>query len=97
MTIGDLKYQFEELSIDVDGATFGSFDGAAFLIPDRSGFFVSRPLWLRDVNGIQTAVYSAGSPLAVELFRAIEAAIYASPHAREAWAAHCESERADAA
>jgi hypothetical protein len=98
MTIGDLEYRFDDLSIDVDGGAFGHFDGAAFLIPDRGGgFFVAAPMWLRDVNDVQVAIYRGGSPLAVELFRAIEAAIDASTRARDAWAAHCESERADAA
>jgi hypothetical protein len=90
-----MEYAFEDLSIDVDGAQVGYFSGTAYLVADRAGFWVSNIC----LTGPQGVVWLGvdGSPLMVELFRAIEAAIDSSTHARDAWAAHCESERADAA
>jgi hypothetical protein len=89
-----VNYDFEDLSIDVDGAQVGYFSGVAELVPDRGGFWVS---YICLTSPHRHHLTRAGSSLGVELFRAIEAALYASPHARDAWAAHCESERADAA
>jgi hypothetical protein len=92
----EMEYRFEDLSIDVDGAQVGYFTGSAYFEPDRGGlFFVQNDICMARPE--IAWISRKGSPLQVELFRAIEAALYASPHARDAWAAHCENDRADAA
>jgi hypothetical protein len=91
-----MNYDFEDLSIDVDGAQVGYFTGSAYFERDRGGvFFVQDDICMTRPE--IAWISRKGSPLQVEIFRAIEAALYASSKARDAWAAHLESERADAA
>jgi hypothetical protein len=89
-----MEHRFEDLSIDVDDIPTGYFSGVAYLEHDGEGFWVAA---IRSDAPVRNWLSRNRSPLQVELFRAIEAALYASPHARDAWAAHCENERADAA
>lgn len=86
-----MVYHFEELRVWIDGMP-AHFTGTAYLGPNRGSFWVAAvsidPNCLLD---------RSGSPLARHLDAAISEAIEESPHARDAWAAHCEEERADAA
>jgi hypothetical protein len=90
-----MEYLFEELPVDIDGHA-ALFSGTAYLQPDRGGFWVAC-INLPGVDGNGCPLDRSGSPLARLLDAAICDALYADRHAREAWAAHVEEERADAA
>lgn len=90
-----MEYDFEDLSILLGRAKVGWFTGVAYLEPDRSGFYV-RSVCLEKPE-VKWLFKHAETVLERELRTAIEAAIYASDHARDAWAAHVEDQKADAA
>jgi hypothetical protein len=90
-----MEYEFDHLSIKVGKANVGWFSGMAYLEADRGGFAVKSVCL--DGPEIVWLFKNASTALERELRAAIEAALYASPHVRDAWAAHVESERADAA
>jgi hypothetical protein len=93
--VTDLEYPFERLPVEIDGFD-AVFSGTAWFQPDPAGFWVACiSLEGTDRNGCP--LDRSGSILARHLFAAIEAALYADRHVAEAWAAHCENERADAA
>lgn len=90
-----MEYRFEDLSIKIDGKKVGSFTGTAGLAADRGGFRVAS-ICIEDPE-IKWLFRNGETTLERELRVAIEAEIYASPHARDAWAAHVEEERENAA
>ena len=89
-----LEYPFEDLAIDIDGRQAGAFTGTAFLQDDVGGFWVSA-ICLTEPQQVQLLM--SGTTLSRQLFLAIADALYASPHASEAWAAHVEENKSDAA
>jgi hypothetical protein len=91
-----MEYHFEDLSVDIDGKLGLLIAGTACLERDRHGQF-----WIDTISvegpGGNVRLSRSGSQFNIELFRAVEAAIYDSEHARDVWAAHVEEEKRDAA
>jgi hypothetical protein len=95
-----MEYEFEDLAIKVGAVHVGWFRGSAYLQAERGGFRIANVCL--DGPGIVWLLKAAETALERELRVAIEAALLDvntadGRHVRDAWAAHCESERADAA
>ena len=92
----DFLYEFKDIYPMIDGQRGPATCGAAYMGRDRGGLF-----WIDRVavDGPDGRVWlnRSGSQFNIELFRAVEAAIYDSEHARDVWAAHVEEEKRDAA
>ena len=96
-----MEYHFEDLSLDIDGKPGLFVSGVACLERDRHGQFWIDCISVEGPDGL-VKLDRSGSQWNIELLRSIEAALYdertkAGRAARDAWAAHVESERADAA
>jgi hypothetical protein len=93
-----MEYEFEEVPITICGKR-GALHahGTAVLERNSHGLFYIRCIVLDTAEGTLVLDKYAKDPFGREVCEQVYRHLYLDGHVAEAWAAHCESERADAA
>jgi hypothetical protein len=92
----EMEYEFEEAPITILGKRVAFVDGVAHFEKDGPMFWVRRVILDTADGTLEISRYSRDA-WAREVCEQVHEFLYTDRHVAEAWAAHCESERADAA